>query len=100
MPIVWVNNTVYMLETFTPKGRMVVSFSQNIPLYYFVFAIIVYFSKNWTIMHIGTGVACCTMIPVWFFMPESPRWLIQNNRYEDAVEVILDLKVCIHACIL
>ena len=88
MPIVWVNNTVYMLETFTPKGRMFVSVTQDLPFYYFVVALIVYFSRTWSYVHIWVAVASCSFIPACFVIPESPRWLVQNNRYEEAFDVI------------
>lgn len=89
MPIVWENNTVYMLETCTPRGRMAVTVTQALPLYYFVLAIIVYYSRHWSWIHIGVAIACCTFFPTCFLIPESPRWLAQNNRTEEAFEILM-----------
>lgn len=91
MPIVWVNNVVYMLETFTPKGRMWVSAMQNFPFYYLIVAFIVYYSRDWSHVHLGVTLACCTFIPACFFIPESPRWLAQNNRYEEAFDIVMKI---------
>ena len=66
---------------------MFVSATQALPLYYFVAAIIVYFSRHWSHVHIGIGIAGLSFIPACF-IPESPRWLAQNNRYEEAFDVI------------
>jgi len=35
------------------KGRMYVSATQALPIYYFIVAVIVYFSRHWTNVHIG-----------------------------------------------
>ena len=88
MPIIWVNSTVYMLETFTPKGRMMVPILQDIPLHYFIIAFVIYVSRNWIQIHIGTAIACLSFLPAWYFLPESPRWLVQNNKCEEAFEVL------------
>ena len=86
MPIAWINNTVYMLETFTPKGRLFVTVFQALPIYYFVVAIIVYYSRSWSYVHMWVALASCSFLPA-IFLPESPRWLAQNNRYEEAFDV-------------
>merc|ERR1719189_1735347 len=70
------------------KGRMYVSATQAFPLYYFVLTFIVYFSTHWSHIHIGVAMACLSFIPACF-IPESPRWLAQNNRHEEAFEVMI-----------
>ena len=54
MPIIWVNSTVYLLETFTPKGRRMVCVVQYLPIHYFIVAFIIYVSRTWVHIHIGT----------------------------------------------
>ena len=70
------------------KGRMYVSATQAFPLYYFVLTFIVYFSTHWSHIHIGVAIACLSFLPACF-IPESPRWLAQNNRHEEAFEVMI-----------
>ena len=87
MAINWVNCTVYMLELFAPQGRRYVFLLQDLGLYTFVLAFVTYLSRDWKMIHYGIALFCCTFIPSWFFLPESPRWLAQNKRHDEAFEV-------------
>ncbi|CAD5115130.1 DgyrCDS4135 [Dimorphilus gyrociliatus] len=47
-----------------------------------------YFFRKWQTLLI---VSCSTSIPFffgWFFVPESPRWLLQKERYSEAHEIL------------
>ena len=87
MAITWVNSTVYMLELFVPQGRKYVFLLQDLPVYTFVLALVTYFSRDWATIHFGIAIFSSTFIPTWFFLPESPRWLAQNKKHEEAFEV-------------
>ena len=76
------------------KGRMYVSATQALPIYYFIVAIIVHFSRHWSNVHIGVAIASFSFIPACF-IPESPRWLAQNNRHEEAFEVMIQRLFCL-----
>jgi hypothetical protein len=43
----------------------------------------------WRIPMIGQGVPAIFVIVSLFFMPESPRWLMQNNRKKEALEFLI-----------
>ena len=40
-----------------------------------------------TTLHASTA---CTLIP-WFLIPESPRWLAQNDKVEESMKVLLKM---------
>jgi hypothetical protein len=40
------------------------------------------------------GAACASALPLLFFViPESPRWLIMNNRKEEAIKILLKVNI-------
>ena len=52
-------------------------------------ALIVYLNRTWTGIHIWCGIAsACALIPC-YIIPESPRWLAQNNQVEESMKVFL-----------
>ena len=54
-------------------------------------ALIVYLNRTWTGIHIWCGIAsACALIP-WYIIPESPRWLAQNNKVEESMKVLLKM---------
>ena len=54
-------------------------------------ALIVYLNRTWTGIHIWCGIAsACALIP-WYIIPESPRWLAQNNQVEESMKVLLKM---------
>ena len=47
----------------------------------------VYLAKlddGWRASYAGNGIFSIIMTIVMVFMPESPRWLVQNNKLEEA----------------
>ena len=54
-------------------------------------ALIVYLNRTWTGIHIWCGIAsACALIPC-YIIPESPRWLAQNNQVEESMKVLLKM---------
>ncbi|XP_033740119.1 organic cation transporter protein-like [Pecten maximus] len=47
-----------------------------------------YFLRNWQYIQLAVGIPCVFYLFYWWFIPESPRWLISRGRYEEA-EVIV-----------
>ncbi|VDK48159.1 unnamed protein product [Anisakis simplex] len=79
---------VFLLENLPKKHRMwinaVISWSPNFAL----FAIIAYLSGNWRILARATSTITVPAILLSLFIYESPRWLIQKRRMNEASEVL------------
>lgn len=88
LPIIWLNDTVYMNEFFRP-GHRFVTMSVGVPFGMSVFSLIVYLNRTWTSIHIWVGIMSSLILPAYFILPESPRWLAQNFKEEEAVKVLL-----------
>ncbi|KHN81187.1 Solute carrier family 22 member 6 [Toxocara canis] len=82
---------VFLVENLPKKDRMwinmVISWSPNIA----VFACLAYFCENWRTLAIAIGVITLLAIPLSLFIHESPRWLIQKGKTDEAHEVIKKL---------
>jgi len=50
-----------------------------------------YFVRDYVTLQLCLSCAVLVQIPIWFFVPESPRWLISKNRQEEAKKLILKL---------
>ena len=44
--------------------------------------------RDWKLFQIVSSIPMFLMLIIWFIIPESPRWLIVNKKYENAVKVI------------
>ncbi len=87
LPVIWVNAYVYQTEIFSPKWRYVFVGIYEMPFHYYVFCLIVYLNRTWTGIHLWVGIATGISLPIWFLIPESPRWLAQNNHVDEAMKV-------------
>lgn len=48
-----------------------------------------YAIKDWRTLQWVVSLICLSFSFVWFFIPESPRWLISNNKHAEAKATIL-----------
>ncbi|XP_069754326.1 organic cation/carnitine transporter 2-like isoform X2 [Narcine bancroftii] len=46
-----------------------------------------YFIRNWRILLLTLSVTGLLYIPLWWFIPESPRWLLLNGKLKEAEEI-------------
>ena len=56
------------------------------------FGLIVYLNRTWTGIHVTCGIISSLAMLLWFFIPESPRWLAQNGYESEALEGKLNAK--------
>ena len=89
LPVLWVNMSVYTNEMFEPKWRLLTFVFGLVPYHAFILVLIVYMSRTWTGIHVICGIlSIVCIVPLWFLIPESPRWLAQNNHEEEAMKIL------------
>ena len=89
LPVIWVNAYVYSTEVFIPKWRYAFIGFFEIPIGYYIYNLIAYLNTTWTGIHIWVGIVTALVLPLYFILPESARWLAQNKKEEAAMEVLL-----------
>ena len=63
----------------------------EMPFGYYAFGLISYLNRTWTGIHIWVGITVALTLPLYFILPESPRWLAQNKKEDEAFEVLLKI---------
>ncbi|XP_013421078.1 organic cation transporter protein [Lingula anatina] len=78
---------VYNIEFLGPKYR-------HIPLTFGLWATsslillaMAYFIRDWRHLLLATSVPGFTIIGAWWFVPESPRWLLSKGRFDEVTTI-------------
>jgi len=52
--------------------------------------LIAYFVREWTSLQLAISVPCVLLGLYYFFVPESPRWLVAEGRIDEALVILKD----------
>merc|ERR1719153_1864178 len=50
--------------------------------------LVAYFVKNWTSLQLAISIPCCLLAVYYWTIPESPRWLVSQNRSKEAIPIL------------
>jgi len=52
--------------------------------------IIAYFIRSWQSLQLAISIPCVLLGLYYFFVPESPRWLMAEGRIDEAIKILKD----------
>ncbi|XP_060939603.1 organic cation/carnitine transporter 2-like [Limanda limanda] len=55
---------------------------------YALLPLFAYFIRGWRMLLVASAIPGLLLVPTWWLIPESPRWLLQKGRVEEAELVI------------
>ncbi|KAM7303632.1 organic cation transporter protein [Ixodes scapularis] len=75
-----------LMEIVPPKHRMMLNLGFGIGYTgsLLLLPLVAYHLNNWSSLQLIAGLSAIMMIPFWFILQESPRWLLTKGRLEDA----------------
>ena len=90
LPIMWISGHVLTLELFGKEYRKSIAMVKDFfaPMSELVLVVIIYTTRQWKYIHIWAGLGCLLPLPLYFIIPESPRWLAMNGKLQSAEEVL------------
>ena len=84
VPCIWMASHSMALEVFGANSRKVMIVAKDLmwPIAWLLQTLMVFFVRNWVSLHLWTGACCLACMPIFFILPDSPRWLANNGQKE------------------
>ncbi|XP_013421062.1 organic cation transporter protein [Lingula anatina] len=80
--------TVYGLEYLGPKYRHILTTLGFWPTFSLVLLAMAYYIHDWHHLLLATSIPGFAFIAAWWFLPESPRWLLSKGRFGEVSEIV------------
>ncbi|KAK3097018.1 hypothetical protein FSP39_005624 [Pinctada imbricata] len=91
---VMVVNFVLPLEFVTPRWRTFCGCIGFWAVGLMTLALWAYYIRDWRYLIICTSLSGIFILLTWWFIPESPRWLLTKGRFEEAEKILKKIAKC------
>ncbi|XP_056909363.1 organic cation/carnitine transporter 2-like [Takifugu flavidus] len=85
--------SAFVLGTEILTGKVRIMFSAlgvcvSFAVGYMLLPLFAYFLRDWQSLLFGISLPCMAYLPLWWVIPESPRWLLSQGRVAEAEAVV------------
>ena len=93
LPCIWFASHTLIIELFGRDCRQTAVVVKELiwPLGLLPVIWVFYLTRHWVYFHLYMGGLCTLAIPACIIIPESPRWLVANGKWQSAEKVLLKI---------